>query len=121
MKLNTIAQTFTIAAVTTLAPGIAPAANADDKGCTNVTMRGTYAYTTTGFIVTPVAIAGPTTEVGTQVFDGNGNTTATATISTKRQPDTVEHYIHSGSRLHRHTHAPGFRFRHHRSRSLRDR
>ena len=33
MKRSTIAKTFTIAAVTALALGMAPTAKADDKGC----------------------------------------------------------------------------------------
>ena len=82
MKRSTIAETFTMVAVTALALGIAPTAKADDKGCSNATLRGTYAYTSTGSIAAPPEIAGPIAEVGTQVFDGNGGTTATATIST---------------------------------------
>jgi len=82
MKRSTIAKTLTIAAVTAFALGIAPTAKAADKGCSNATLRGTYAYTSTGFIVAPPEIAGPAAEVGTQTFDGNGATTATATIST---------------------------------------
>ena len=81
MKRSTIAKTFTIAAVTALALGIAPAAKADDKGCTNATLRGTFAYTMTGFIMAPPAFAGPFAEVGTQTFDGKGATTAAATLS----------------------------------------
>ena len=77
-----IARTFAIAAVTALALAIAPRAKAEDKGCSNATLRGTYAYTSTGSIAAPPEIAGPIAEVGTQTFDGNGATTATATIST---------------------------------------
>jgi len=82
MKRSTIAETFTMVAVTALALGVAPTAKADDKGCSNATLRGTYAYTSTGSIAAPPEIAGPIAEVGTQVFVGNGGTTATATIST---------------------------------------
>jgi len=81
MKSSTIAKTFTIAAVTALALCIAPTANAQDKGCSNASLQGTYAYTGTGVIVTPAALAGPFAEVGTQTFDGQGHTTATATAS----------------------------------------
>ena len=42
MKPSTIAKTFTIAAVTVLALGLAPTAKADDKGCTNATLQGTF-------------------------------------------------------------------------------
>jgi hypothetical protein len=81
MRLNTITKTFTIAAATALVLGITPTANAADKGCTNLSLQGTFAYTSTGSIASPPEIAGPIAEVGTQVFDGKGGTTATATIS----------------------------------------
>jgi len=81
MNIRSIAKTFTLAAVTALALGIAPTANASDKGCTNASLQGTFAYTSTGSIASPPEIAGPIAEVGTQVFDGKGGTTATATIS----------------------------------------
>ena len=81
MKRSAIAKTFTIAAVTALVLGIAPTAKADDKGCSNATLQGTFAYTSTGSITAPPALAGPVAEVGTQTFDGTGATTATATVS----------------------------------------
>src|SRR5579864_9335971 len=76
-----IAGTVTMAAVTALALGIAPTAKADDKGCSNATLRGTFAYTSTGFITAPPAFAGPFAETGTQSFDGRGGTTAAVTSS----------------------------------------
>jgi hypothetical protein len=79
MKRSTIAKTFTAFAAFALA--IAPSAKADDKGCTNATLRGTYAYTSTGSVVAPPAIAGPAAEVGWQTFNGGGSTTVTATLS----------------------------------------
>jgi hypothetical protein len=81
MKRSAIAKTFTIAAVTALALGTAPTAKANDKGCNKTTLLGTFAYTSTGFITAPPALAGPFAEAGTQTFDGNGTTTATATLS----------------------------------------
>jgi hypothetical protein len=81
MKRNTIAKTFTMAAAATLALAISPTAKADDKGCSNATLRGTFAYTSTGFITAPPAFAGPFAETGTQTFDGNGGTTAAVTLS----------------------------------------
>jgi hypothetical protein len=81
MKRSAIAKTFTIAAVTALALAIAPTAKADDKGCSNATLQGTFAFTSTGFITSPPPIAGPFAEVGTQTFDGTGGTTLTATAS----------------------------------------
>ena len=81
MKRSTIAKNFAIAAVTAVALGIAPAAMADNKGCANSTLRGTFAYSASGFITTPQFLAGPFAEVGTQTFDGRGTTTAAATLS----------------------------------------
>jgi hypothetical protein len=79
MKRSTIAKTLT--AITAFALAIAPSAKADDKGCTNDLLRGTFAYTSTGSVVAPPAIAGPAAEVGWQTFDGRGGTTVTATLS----------------------------------------
>ena len=59
MKRSTIAKTFAIAAVTALALGIAPTAKADNKGCSNATLKGTFAHTATGFVTAPPAMAGP--------------------------------------------------------------
>ena len=81
MKRSTIAKTFAIAVVAALALGMAPTAKADHKGCSNASLKGTFAYTGTGFIVTPAAFAGPFAEVGTQTFDGKGATTTTFTAS----------------------------------------
>ena len=81
MRHSSIAKTFTIAAISGLVLGMAPAARADDKGCSNSSLDGTYAYTGTGFIVTPAFAAGPFAEVGTQTFDGKGATSTTLTAS----------------------------------------
>src|SRR5215472_8474872 len=81
MKCSRFRNTFTIAAVIALALSLAPRANADEKGCSNATLRGTFAYTSTGTIAAPPVIAGPFVEVGTQSFDGTGGTTLTATSS----------------------------------------
>ncbi|MBV9768870.1 MAG: hypothetical protein JOZ32_04805 [Bryobacterales bacterium] len=86
MNRSTIAKNFAIAAVTVLVLGIAPTAKADNKGCSNATLRGTYAYTSTGTITSPPDLAGPVAEVGTQTFDGKGSTTATATLNDTPQP-----------------------------------
>ena len=81
MKSSTIAKTFTIAAVAALTLCMAPAANANDKGCSTANLQGTFAYTSTGSIAAPPELAGPFVEVGTQTFDGKGATTATASSS----------------------------------------
>jgi hypothetical protein len=81
MKHNTVAKSFPLTAVAALALSIVPAAKADDKGCSNASLQGTYGYTSIGTITAPPDIAGPIAEVGTQTFDGRGNTTASATLS----------------------------------------
>jgi len=82
MKHSTIAKTFAFAALSALALSIAPAAKADDKGCSNATLRGTYAYTVTGSLVAAPAPLGPYAEAGAQTFDGNGGTIAAGMSST---------------------------------------
>jgi hypothetical protein len=83
MKTNAIAKMFTIAAVTALAMGIAPAANAQvNKGCSNATMQGTFAYTVTGSFVASLASLGLYAEAGAQTFDGNGGTATTGMSNT---------------------------------------
>jgi hypothetical protein len=79
MKRTTSAKTFAITIATALALGIAPWAMADDKGCSEANLKGTFAYTSTGFILAaPIpALVGPAAEVGTQYFDGKGNVTFT--------------------------------------------
>lgn len=81
MKYSTVAKTLSVTAVAALALSVAPTARAQDKGCSNASLQGTYGYTSTGTITAPPDIAGPIAEVGTQFFDGRGNTTATATLS----------------------------------------
>ena len=76
MKRSTIAKTFAIAAVTALALSVAPTAKADDKGCSNISISGTFAITTTGFGVAAPAPVGPAfAQVSMQTFDGKGGTT----------------------------------------------
>jgi hypothetical protein len=60
---------------------MASTANAQNKGCSNATLTGTYAYTSTGTITSPPALAGPVAEVGMQIFDGNGSTKAAPMLS----------------------------------------
>ena len=81
MKRNTIATTFAIAAVTLVVLGMAPTAKAQNRGCSNGIMKGTFAFTAAGSITAPPTLAGPFAEVGTQTFDGLGGTTGTATLS----------------------------------------
>jgi hypothetical protein len=62
------------------------------KGCSNATLRGSFAYTSTGTLLpayVPPPFAGPFAEVGRQTFDGKGNTDATATVSSNGNINNV--------------------------------
>jgi len=78
---RSIVRTFTIAAVTALALALAPTAKADDKGCSNATLRGSYAQIATGVITAPPDQAGPFANVGTLIFDGNGGVTGVIVVN----------------------------------------
>jgi hypothetical protein len=83
MKRSNISNTLAIAALTALALGFAPTAEAQiNKGCNNATLQGTFAYTVTGSFVAAPAPLGPYGETGAQTFDGNGNTAAAGMSST---------------------------------------
>jgi len=81
MKPVTIAKAFAITVATALALGMVSKALAADNVCSNATLKGTFAFTSTGFITAPPALAGPFAIVGAQTFDGNGTLTAAATVS----------------------------------------
>ena len=81
MKRTTIATAFTIAAVTALALGLAPAANAQNKGCSNATLQGTFSHKDTGTVIAPTQMAGPIASVGTLTFDGKGGLTGAGVMS----------------------------------------
>jgi hypothetical protein len=81
MKRSTIRTTFTMAAVTALALVLSSTAKADGKGCSNATLRGSYAQTGSGVITAPPDQAGPFANVGTLFFDGNGGLTGTLVVS----------------------------------------
>jgi hypothetical protein len=82
MNRSTIAKAFTIAAVTALALGIAPTANAHDRGCSNATLNGTFAEKDTGFITNPPPTpASLFAGVNLETFDGKGTITATGFAS----------------------------------------
>ena len=72
-------KNFAIAAIAALALGVvAPGANAADKGCSNLTLKGSFSDKDSGWIYTsptaaPLAFAG----VNVDTFDGNGNLTIT--------------------------------------------
>ncbi len=53
MKHSYTTKTFAIAAISALALCVAPAAKADDKGCSNTTLQGSFSFIGTGFFVSP--------------------------------------------------------------------
>ena len=85
MKRTIAPTTLFIAFAIVFVLGIAPRAQAgENKGCSNATLRGSFGYTATGTLLptaVPAALAGSFGEIGRQTFDGNGHTTATATIN----------------------------------------
>jgi hypothetical protein len=54
------------------------------QGCSNFTIFGQYAFTITGQILAPTAVAGPVAGVALTTFDGFGNLTQ------------VDHVVHNG-------------------------
>jgi hypothetical protein len=81
MKCNTIGRLFSIAAAITFVLAIAPTIQASDKGCSNETLRGSYAQTGSGVITAPPDQAGPFANVGTLIFDGNGGLTGVLVVN----------------------------------------
>jgi hypothetical protein len=79
MKPTTSAKTFTIAIATALALGIAPWAMADERGCSEESLKGIFGHTSIrSILAAPIrALVGPSAEVGTQYFDGKGGVTFT--------------------------------------------
>src|SRR3954464_5632844 len=72
MTRSTIARTFTIGAVATLALGLAPTAKAQRKECSVATLEGSFVRRDTGFVMAAPATGGPTAGVFLVTFDGNG-------------------------------------------------
>jgi len=112
MKRYSLTKTCTVAAVAVLALGISPLAKADNKGCSNATIKGTFAHTASGFEIAPPSIAGPVAGVGTDTFDGKGGVTTSAMVSVngniipitatgtyKVNPDCTGTYVIPGTTL----------------------
>ena len=76
MKRNTIAKTFAITVLGALVLCTAPTAGAADKGCSNATLKGTFADKDLGFFIAPNAAPIPFAAVNLITFDGNGHMTA---------------------------------------------
>jgi hypothetical protein len=82
--LGTVASKALVAVFATVfALGILPKAWADDRrGCSDASLQGSFGFTSAGTLLAlPPPLAGPFTEIGRQIFDGRGNTEATATLS----------------------------------------
>jgi hypothetical protein len=89
MKRSIIANTLAIAAVAALALGLAPMAKADNKGCSNANLKGTFVDSASGFSTSPPALAGPLGGVLADTFDGKGGMTAAGTLSLNGNPVAV--------------------------------
>jgi hypothetical protein len=80
MKRRAILTAVTVAAIMTIVtewpsesiPGIWTTVKARHQGCSNVSLKGTYAYLRTG---TNAALGGPIAIIGTAGYDGQGNFT----------------------------------------------
>ena len=81
MKRCTTAKAFTFVAVTALALAVASIAKAEGRGCSNSTLKGTFADKDTGFLTAPPAMAGPFAGVNLETFDGHGTLTGTGIVS----------------------------------------
>jgi hypothetical protein len=73
-----------IARLALAACALTGAAYAQNGGCSNGTIAGTYIFTITGQILAPSAAAGPVSGVAMTTFDGFGNLTQ------------VDHVVHNG-------------------------
>ena len=74
---NLIVRTVVAA---TLACGIASAATVN-KGCSNASLKGTFAYKGIGTIVSPAEVAGPIANVIALTFDGANGITGAGALS----------------------------------------
>jgi hypothetical protein len=80
MKSRTKAKAFAMA-VTALALGLAPMASAQDKGCSDATLKGAFGFKGVGVQTAPPDQAGPIATVNTLIFDGHGNVTGAGVAS----------------------------------------
>ena len=83
MKRTIAPTTLVIVVATVFVMGILPRAQAaEHRECSNASLQGSFGFTSTGTLLAlPAPSAGPFGEIGRQSFDGNGNTEATATLS----------------------------------------
>ena len=112
------------AAITVLALGVTPMANAQNKGCSNATLKGTFAEKDAGFFTNPApAAASLFAGVILDTFDGKGTITATGIVSIDGNvtPQTETGDLYGEPRLHRNLRGSSFAWRLHRSRLFRHR
>jgi len=95
MKRSLTANTFAIAALSALALSVAPAAKADNKGCSTATLQGSFAFNGTGFIVSPPVVAGPLATVMTLTLDGKGD--ATSAVGSSSQNGNIGPQTETGT------------------------
>ena len=91
MKRTIPPTVLVIVLATVFSVGILPKAQAGEQAigvmarhreCSNVSLRGSFGFTSIGALITvPAPSAGPFTEIGRQTFDGRGTTDGTATLS----------------------------------------
>lgn len=67
-----IRRSVPIALVAVLVAGLATTAAAQDRGCSNASLRGTWAYTETGSVIIPGPNTIPAAAVGIYTFDNDG-------------------------------------------------
>jgi hypothetical protein len=60
-----------------------------ETSCSENTLKGSFAFTATGFLVAPSPLVGPFAAIGAQSFDGSGNTEAASTVSVNGAPESV--------------------------------
>ena len=87
MKRTTIAKTFAIGAVTTLALGWAPMAKAERKECSVGTLEGSFVRRDTGFVIAANGAALPLAGVSLVTFDGNGAFTSKGSVRVNGVPN----------------------------------
>ena len=105
MKRTFALMTLVIVFATVFVLGILPKAQAGEhRGCSNASLQGSFGFTSAGTLLAlPPPFAGAFAEIGRQIFDGRGNTDATATLSANGNVNQGDHSRHVSreSGLHR--------------------
>ena len=77
MRRTIMRNMFAVTLTTALAVGVAPTARAAEKGCSNATLTGTFAYTNTGFFT---AAAAPPSQAGPAAASADRRSMGTAVL-----------------------------------------